>query len=67
MSGESKFLTLMLLQQGGPGLSGTGYGNFQIIGPLDLDIRKRETSWVSELLVISIQKATVEHKQSEHQ
>jgi len=31
--------------KGGPGASGTGYGNFEELGPLDLNLNRRETSW----------------------
>uniref|UniRef100_H2Z5T3 Retinoid-inducible serine carboxypeptidase n=1 Tax=Ciona savignyi TaxID=51511 RepID=H2Z5T3_CIOSA len=36
---------VILWLQGGPGASGTGYGNFEELGPLDLDLNRRETSW----------------------
>lgn len=32
--------------QGGPGGSGSGFGNFEEIGPLGRDLKPRETSWV---------------------
>jgi len=31
--------------QGGPGASGVGYGNFEELGPLDINLNRRETSW----------------------
>ena len=34
--------------QGGPGASSTGYGNWEIIGPLNYDLEYRETTWVSQ-------------------
>jgi len=33
--------------QGGPGASGVGYGNFEELGPLDINLEKRDTSWTS--------------------
>ena len=35
------------ISQGGPGGSGAGYGNFDIIGPLTIDQTERNTTWVS--------------------
>lgn len=37
---------LILWLQGGPGSSSTGYGNFEILGPLDLNLNERSFSWV---------------------
>ncbi|CAG9858687.1 unnamed protein product [Phyllotreta striolata] len=37
---------LIIWLQGGPGGSSTGYGNFVELGPLDLDLQPRNTSWV---------------------
>ena len=34
------------LPQGGPGASSTGYGNFVEIGPLDINLQPRQTTWV---------------------
>jgi len=31
--------------QGGPGASGVGYGNFEELGPLDINLERRNTSW----------------------
>ena len=39
-------VNLLHLFQGGPGGSGTGFGNFEEIGPLDDDLKPRNTSWV---------------------
>ena len=39
---------LVLWLQGGPGASGTGYGNFVEIGPLDLNLKPRNTTWLKE-------------------
>ena len=38
--------------QGGPGGSGTGFGNFEEIGPLDDDLNPRKTTWVGIYLSI---------------
>ena len=38
------------------GASGTGYGNFMEIGPLDADLKPRATTWLSKadlLFVVS--------------
>ncbi len=32
--------------QGGPGLSGTGLGNFVMFGPLDENLEPRNVTWV---------------------
>ena len=37
---------LLIWLQGGPGASSTGYGNFEELGPLDLDLKPRNFSWV---------------------
>ena len=34
--------------QGGPGQSGSGYGNFELIGPRGLNFTRRSTNWVSD-------------------
>ena len=36
---------LILWLQGGPGSSSSGFGNFEILGPLDLDLNERDFSW----------------------
>lgn len=38
---------LVIWLQGGPGASSTSYGNFMEVGPLDLNLNKRNSSWVS--------------------
>ena len=40
------YVSLTVLFQGGPGGSGTGFGNFEEIGPLDDDLKPRNTTWV---------------------
>jgi serine carboxypeptidase 1 len=37
---------LILWLQGGPGSSSTGYGNFEILGPLDLELKERDFTWI---------------------
>ena len=37
---------LVLWIQGGPGASGTGFGNFEELGPLDINGNKREYTWL---------------------
>lgn len=38
-------IPLIVWLQGGPGASGVGYGNFEELGPLDINLNKRDTSW----------------------
>lgn len=47
-------LPLIIWLQGGPGGSGTGFGNFKEIGPIDDSMQKRNTTWlqVANLLFI---------------
>ncbi|XP_063963708.1 retinoid-inducible serine carboxypeptidase-like [Lytechinus pictus] len=45
---------LVLWLQGGPGGSSTGFGNFQEIGPLDVNQNPRNTTWVSVANVLFI-------------
>lgn len=37
---------LIIWIQGGPGFAATGVGNFGEIGPLDMDFKPRNHSWV---------------------
>ncbi|XP_020179803.1 serine carboxypeptidase-like 51 [Aegilops tauschii subsp. strangulata] len=46
-NGTAPWPTVLWLQ-GGPGASGTGYGNFMEIGPLDADLKPRATTWLSK-------------------
>ena len=39
---------LVMWLQGGPGGSSTGFGNFEEIGPLTVDLKPRETTWLNE-------------------
>lgn len=45
---------LVMWLQGGPGGSGTGFGNFEEIGPLDVQLNPRNTTWlqVASLLFV---------------
>ncbi|KAL4237914.1 Retinoid-inducible serine carboxypeptidase [Mactra antiquata] len=45
---------LVMWLQGGPGGSGTGFGNFEEIGPLDVNLKPRNTTWlqVASLLFV---------------
>lgn len=38
---------LIFWLQGGPGSSSTGYGNFEILGPLDLNEKERNFTWIN--------------------
>ncbi|XP_061906531.1 retinoid-inducible serine carboxypeptidase [Entelurus aequoreus] len=40
--------------QGGPGGSGSGFGNFGEIGPLDSDLQPRKSSWVKAASVLFV-------------
>lgn len=52
MSDNASLHNLLLLSfvQGGPGGSGTGFGNFEEIGPIDVDQNPRNTTWVKLLV-----------------
>lgn len=45
---------LILWLQGGPGASSTGYGNFEEIGPFDIDMVRREFTWINDFNVLFI-------------
>ncbi|XP_059203715.1 retinoid-inducible serine carboxypeptidase [Centropristis striata] len=47
-------LPLIMWLQGGPGGSGSGFGNFEEIGPLDKDLKPRKTSWVQAASVLFV-------------
>ena len=51
---ENDNTEITLTLQGGPGGSSTGYGNFEIIGPLDLDLEPRETTWVLSCIILEM-------------
>lgn len=45
---------LVMWLQGGPGASSTGYGNFEEIGPLDVNLEPRNTTWLTEANVLFV-------------
>ncbi|XP_076286316.1 retinoid-inducible serine carboxypeptidase isoform X2 [Lasioglossum baleicum] len=45
---------LVIWLQGGPGASSTSYGNFEELGPLDLNLNPRNYSWVKDYNVLFI-------------
>lgn len=45
---------LVLWLQGGPGASGTGFGNFEELGPLDINGNKREYTWLKAANVLFV-------------
>ncbi|XP_031840488.1 retinoid-inducible serine carboxypeptidase [Nomia melanderi] len=45
---------LIIWLQGGPGASSTSYGNFEELGPLDLDLKPRNYTWVKDYNVLFI-------------
>ncbi|KAM9391916.1 retinoid-inducible serine carboxypeptidase [Pholidichthys leucotaenia] len=47
-------LPLVMWLQGGPGGSGTGFGNFEEIGPLNRDLERRNTTWVQTASVLFV-------------
>ncbi|XP_020507248.1 retinoid-inducible serine carboxypeptidase [Labrus bergylta] len=53
-SAHSMDLPLVLWLQGGPGGSGTGFGNFEEIGPLNRNQEPRKTSWVQAASVLFV-------------
>lgn len=53
-SAQYSDLPLVLWLQGGPGGSGTGFGNFEEIGPLDGDLKPRDTTWVQAASVLFV-------------
>ncbi|XP_074553387.1 retinoid-inducible serine carboxypeptidase [Halichoeres trimaculatus] len=47
-------LPLVMWLQGGPGGSGSGFGNFEEIGPLNRNLEPRKTSWVQAASVLFV-------------
>ncbi|RUS90085.1 hypothetical protein EGW08_002127 [Elysia chlorotica] len=45
---------LILWLQGGPGGSSTGFGNFQELGPLDVELKPRDTTWLQTASLLFI-------------
>nr|BAE32033.1 unnamed protein product [Mus musculus] len=46
-------LPLVMWLQGGPGGSSTGFGNFEEIGPLDTQLKPRNTTWTVPFYIFS--------------
>lgn len=53
-STEREHKPLVMWLQGGPGASSTGYGNFEEIGPLDVHLETRNTTWIKEANVLFV-------------
>ena len=45
---------LIMWLQGGPGASGTGFGNFEELGPEDINGKKREYTWLKQANVLFV-------------
>lgn len=45
---------LVIWLQGGPGASSTGYGNFEELGPVDINMNIRNHTWVKNMNVLFI-------------
>ncbi|KAJ8667662.1 hypothetical protein QAD02_009325 [Eretmocerus hayati] len=45
---------LLIWLQGGPGASSTGFGNFEELGPLDINLNARNHTWVKNYNVLFI-------------
>ncbi|XP_064598929.1 retinoid-inducible serine carboxypeptidase-like [Liolophura sinensis] len=45
---------LVMWLQGGPGGSSTGFGNFEEIGPLTVQLKPRNTTWLSEASLLFV-------------
>ncbi|XP_050457994.1 retinoid-inducible serine carboxypeptidase-like [Cataglyphis hispanica] len=45
---------LIIWLQGGPGASSTAYGNFEELGPLDVDLKPRNYTWVKNYNLLFI-------------
>ncbi|KAF8698669.1 hypothetical protein HU200_034918 [Digitaria exilis] len=54
MSTPSEPWPTVLWLQGGPGASGVGLGNFQEIGPLDVDLKPRNSTWLQKADLIFV-------------
>ncbi|XP_064478578.1 retinoid-inducible serine carboxypeptidase-like [Ornithodoros turicata] len=51
---DYKSAPLLIWLQGGPGGSSTGFGNFMEIGPLDVNLKPRNSTWVKFANVLFI-------------
>ncbi|XP_078126444.1 retinoid-inducible serine carboxypeptidase [Sander vitreus] len=51
---DSQNRPLVMWLQGGPGGSGSGFGNFEEIGPLNKNLEPRKTSWVQAASVLFV-------------
>ncbi|KAM7386132.1 hypothetical protein PAMA_008986 [Pampus argenteus] len=51
---QSEELPLVMWLQGGPGGSGSGFGNFEEIGPLNRNLQPRKMSWVQAASVLFV-------------
>ena len=45
---------IVLWLQGGPFLSGTGLGNFLMFGPLDQDLKPRNSTWIQTVNILFV-------------
>nr|CAB3495705.1 unnamed protein product [Digitaria exilis] len=54
MSTPSEPWPTVLWLQGGPGASGVGLGNLQEIGPLDVDLKPRNSTWLQKADLIFV-------------
>ena len=45
---------IVLWLQGGPCLSGTGLGNFLMFGPLDQDLKPRNSTWIQTANILFV-------------
>ncbi|XP_034235037.1 retinoid-inducible serine carboxypeptidase-like [Thrips palmi] len=45
---------LVIWLQGGPGASSSSFGNFEEMGPLDLNLKRREKSWVNHVNLLFV-------------
>lgn len=52
--GRAENAPLVMWLQGGPGGSSTGFGNFLEIGPLDVNLKPRNTTWVQAANVLFV-------------
>ena len=47
-------MPLVMWLQGGPGGSSTGFGNFEELGPLTVDLKPRNTTWLRAANVLFV-------------